>query len=991
MKTTATKRLLLASSATIFAALGTMPAYAQDSTAPTSSDTQPEPDLNEIVVTGTRIILPNYTSPSPVVAVTADTIQKSGETNITQYLTRIPALIGSGTRGMLSGASADAFIGSTGLNLLDLRNLGVDRTLVLINGRRHVSALPGTASVDINTIPTDLIDRVDVVTGGESAIYGADGVTGVVNFIMKRDFEGLKARARYGLSQKGDADELNLSLTAGKNFADGRGNIAVAYEYSKENRLKACDRKYLCGKNRVTFNRNPNDLDDDPNLPDYVPLRDVRFFDSARGGGIDLDFDGMPDLNANGSAFDPGTFVPPYYQQGGSGTPTADYVGDLIPATERHVVNALFSYEFSPSARLYAEGKYANIRSRSLSQPTFDFYNYLSADNPFMPDSVRSQVIPGGAAGAFEMDLPDGVLMNRDNFDLGVRGERLKRETIRTVIGVDGEINSHMRYDLSYTYGQTKVWNRTIGNQYNDRFFNAIDVVKDGAGNPVCRITQEGASYQPYPTFNSSRSPTGALTFSPNECVPLNIFGEGSPSQQAINWISVDTIDRAKLTQHVISGTISGDMGQLFELPAGPVRFAVGGEYRKEKSKSNPDKLVQEGLTFMNQLLPESGKYDVWEVYGELYIPLIMDKPWAKELSVGGALRYSDYSTIGSTTTWKVNGLWAVNDAISFRGTYSQAVRAPNIGELFGAASQDFQPLEDPCDVSQLNNGTASRAANCAALLSSLGVANPGGFIDPNSATVTGTSGGNPDVREKKAKTWTAGIVLQPAPRLRMAFDWYDIRLTNAITTADPQELAELCVDQPSLDNQFCNAIVRQQGTGRITSFTRMPRNVARFRSAGLDVSIDYIIPTETMGNFNFRFVGGYLDKLEFIATPGAEVDNDRGEVRKPKYQASLDATWNKGPFTLNYGLTWFDKTQRYELIDRAGDPDIAARKYLDYKAMWKHDIYASYDFEDRFTLFGGVRNFTNEKPAYGSIAYPIDAVGRFFYLGVEAKFDKLF
>jgi outer membrane receptor protein involved in Fe transport len=985
MKTNITKGLLLTSSAAALGIFCTTAATAQEAPAGRTSSN------DEIVVTGTRITIPNYTSPSPVVAITADTIQKSGDTNITTYLTRLPALVGSGTRGKLAGASADAFIGSTGLNLLDLRNLGVERTLVLINGRRHVAALPGTAAVDINTIPVDLIERVDVLTGGESAIYGADGVTGVVNFIMKRDFEGIKASARYGLSEKGGADELNLSITAGKNFSEGRGNFTLSYQYAKEGRLEACDRKYLCGSNYVNMARNPADAGDDPTIPDYIPQRRLSFFDSSRGGALDLDFDGMPELNADGSAFNNGTFVPPYYHQDGSGTRTADYVGNLIPSTKRHIVNALFSYEFSPAARLFAEAKYVNVKSYATNQPTFDFYNYLSVDNPFMPDTVRAQVTPGGAAAAFEMDLPDGVLINRDNFDLGVRGESIKRETIRTVVGLDGEINSHLKYEVSYTYGQTKVANRMIGNQYNDRFYNAIDVVKDGNGNPACRITLEGASYQPYPSWNYSRSPTGALTFSPNECVPLNIFGDGSPSQAAIDWIRVNTVDHSKLTQQVFNANLSGDFGQLFELPAGPVRFSLGGEYRKEKSSSRPDDLVTAGLTYTNQLMPENGKYDVWEVYGELYIPLIKDKPWAKELSVGGALRFSDYSTIGKTTTWKVNGLWAVNDGLSFRGTYSQAVRAPNIGELFAPSGQDFQRIDDPCATLNVGNGSSSRQANCLALLSGLGVSNPGNFIDPNSATISGFTGGNQSLTEETAKTWTAGIAVQPVPRLRVALDWYNISLRNAISTPSTQDLAELCVDQPTLDNQFCNAITREQGTGKIVSFSRMPQNVAAWKTAGLDLTLNYNIPTESMGTFDLQFVGGYLHKLQTIAMPGAEIENERGQPYKPKFLANLDLTWRKGPFTMNYGLAWFSKTYRYDFNEMAANPDIAEPKYKKYKERARHDIYASYDFEDRFKLFGGVRNFTNQKPDVGSIAYPIDAVGRFFFMGVEAKFGNLF
>ncbi|TXG97911.1 MAG: TonB-dependent receptor, partial [Rhodocyclaceae bacterium] len=359
--------------------------------------------------------------------------------------------------------------------------------------------------------------------------------------------------------------------------------------------------------------------------------------------------------------------------------------------------------------------------------------------------------------------------------------------------------------------------------------------------------------------------------------------------------------------------------------------------------------------------------------------------------SVGGAIRFSDYSSIGKTTTWKVNGLWAVNDAISFRGTYSQAVRAPNIGELFSPAGQDFQRIDDPCAALNVNNGSSSRQANCLALLTSLGVANPGNYIDPNSATVAGFLGGNKDLREETAKTWTAGLVLQPVPRLRVALDWYNIKLTNAISTPPPQDLAELCVDQPTLDNQFCAAITREPGSGKIVECMRIPRNVARWNTAGLDLTLDYSIPTDNMGMFSIRLVGGYLDKLETISMPGAEPENERGQPYRPKFVGNLDLTWEKGPFTVNYGLAWFSKTYRFDYNTMQANPDITEPKYKKYKERARHDIYASYTYDERFKLFGGIRNFTNQKPDVGSLAYPIDAVGRFFFLGVEAKLENLF
>lgn len=303
---------------------------------------------NDIVVTGTRIRRPDFDSPSPIVSLGAATMQQSGTTNLTDFLTGFPALQGSSTSADNSGSRAN--IGNTGLNLLNLRNLGTERTLVLVDGRRHVASQPGTQAVDVNTIPIDLVERVDVLTGGASAIYGADAVTGVVNFVLKKNFEGLSARAQAGISEYGDAGKRYVSVTAGRNFADDRGNFAVAYEYAEESRLPARSRSRLRGDNLIGFYRNPADPEFKPGytggasngIPDRIPTRDVRYNDTAREGGIDVDFDGAPDFIVNGAGqlvpFDIGTIVQPGYSTGGNATRVADYQNDLLPELGREPI-----------------------------------------------------------------------------------------------------------------------------------------------------------------------------------------------------------------------------------------------------------------------------------------------------------------------------------------------------------------------------------------------------------------------------------------------------------------------------------------------------------------------------------------------------------------------------------------------------------------------------------------------------------------------------
>ncbi|WP_260599441.1 TonB-dependent receptor domain-containing protein [Sphingomonas endolithica] len=923
----------------------------------------------------------------------AASIQQSGTTNLTEFLTGFPALQGSSTSADNSGSRAG--IGGTGLNLLDLRNLGTERTLTLVDGRRHVASVPGSQAVDINTIPVDLVERVDVLTGGASAVYGADAVTGVVNFVLKKNFEGISARGQAGISEQGDSGKRLISVTAGKNFAGGRGNIAVAYEYGEESRLESRDRDRLVGSNLTGFYRNPADPEFQSGysggasngIPDRIPTRDIRYNDTAREGGIDVTGDGAPDYIVNGAGqlvpFDIGTVVQPGYSTGGNGTRIADYQNDLLPQIKRHVVNVLGHFDVSPALTVFVEGKYANSKTFSLGQPSFDYYLQIADDNPYLPAALAGN---------------GGVLVTRDNFDIGQRGETIERETFRTVVGARGDVSDHAKYEISYVFGQTNVTNNYVNDVYDDRFLYAIDAVRNPAnGQTTCRINVDPTAVidQPYVDPTTGRYTGAPATFRPGECVPFNLFGDNVASAAAFDFVRANTQDRSRIRQHVVSGSLSGDFGQFFRLPGGPVGFAVGAEYRKEQSSFTPDPIAAQGLTFTNALGRDKGSFDVKEVFGELNVPLLRDMPFAHRLEFGAAARVSDYSTIGRTTTWKVDGTWAPVRDITFNGTYSKAVRAPNIGELFGALSQTFQFITDPCDRTEIQNGTQYRAANCQALLGGLGVANPATYVDARSANISGFSGGNRDLSEEEATTWTAGAVVQPRflPGLTLRADWYDIKLKNAINTVAPEQVAQLCVDQPTLQNAFCGLITRTPtetstaDVGNITSFTVLPQNVASFATSGLDVNFSYRLDAGSVGLFNLRVIGNYLNKLEFFGTPGADATDSRGEQRAPKYTVNTDLTWQLGKLTLNYGLSWFDKTLRYSNQTVAGNPDIVAPEYLKMKALWQHDLYASVDVSDRFQFFGGVNNAFGQKPELGSDnTYPVSSIGRYIFAGARVK-----
>jgi outer membrane receptor protein involved in Fe transport len=971
------------------------PVFAQD-TAETAADAPT--DEGAIIVTGSRIARPEYSLPNPVVRIDASRIEESGETNLTEYLANQPALIGSQTNTLVAGSNLPN-AGLVGVNFLNLRNLGVDRTLVLVDGRRHVAGYPGTAAVDINTIPTDLVENVDVLTGGASAIYGADGVSGVVNFLLKHDFDGVNLRAQANYSQRGDAGERFIGVTAGKNFADDRANVTFAYEFNEMDRFRQTQRLNYGNKTGPSwaFVRNPADGPpgselDDPNVPDRILMNNLLWADTSLGGAVDLDQDFVPDRTGEGGIYDVGTYIPgTAFVVGGDSTPREIYFGDFLPYTRRHNANVLAHYEFSPALNVYAEGKYVRSSAHTYAQPTYDFYTTLFEDNAFLNQRYGSAVV-------------GDAWISRDNFDFGVRRYEMERELFRTVVGANGEITPNLKYDVSYVFGQSTQKSTNRNDRISDRYYAALDAVVDPAtGDVTCRINLPGQTDVQWETSNGTNWDGVIRTFTPGECVPLNVLGRLSPSEAALNWVTVDHSDWARIRQNVVSGSLSGDTGDFFELPGGAIGFAVGAEYRKESSRYVPSDYSLDGLLDDNAPAKvDEGSFDVKEAFAEVNLPILADVPGADTLSLGGAVRFSDYSTIGSTTTWNVNGVYAPVRDVSFRGTYSEAVRAPNINELFAGGSGTYEFITDPCGPEVRDEGTQYREANCDAALSAVGIdifeQDGDDFVfDPNSApfgpaqsSLLGFQGGNPELDEETAKTWTVGTVLRPrfVPGLTVTADWYDIKLKNAIQYSTAQDIVDLCYDQPTLDNLYCDNTARDPETGFISDFTIIPQNVASFSTAGLDVTVNYTFSPGDLGRFNLNLTGNYLDQLEFVPSVGADPENERDSAAypAPRYSAVFDLTWEKGPLTVNYGINWWYKTRRVTREQEAANPDYVAPEYIWYRARWEHNLYASYELTDDLTTFVGIDNLFDRKPDPGALGYPVSAVGRSFFFGLKAK-----
>lgn len=996
---------------------------------------QEEAATDEIFVTGSRIATDNVTdSASPVLAIGGDDIATAGQIDVTELLRETPALQGSLPGNFSAFNGADTEDSDLGIGFLNLRSLGIERTLVLQNGRRHVPGSSGQAAVDVNTIPVSMLDRVEVLTGGASSIYGADAVSGVVNFVLRDgdDFDGLEVRAQGGISDEGDAEEAFLSVATGFSFDDDRGSAVIGVEYTRNEAVFSRDRPFA-GSGQAVFVPNTAALSSalgvNPNAsntfsPNVTLPVSSRFgiinlvdttnpatpFASAFFGVLDLPGDGtVPNSpgtnNPSLQVFDNGVlrpynagdiFIDPFNAVGGDAIGVLPDVELLLPEGDRFVVNANGKYEINRHINFFLETKFAfSDTIDSVQVNGFNDDIPIALDNPFIPAALQSQIDAiVGAGGAPELAV------SRDTLDIAtLPSPNVERTTFRVVGGLQGDITDNIQYELSYNYGRTNVDVTNRNTRIEDRFFAAIDSVRDpDTGDIVCRSTLDSSAIPPVSPF--PQPPSGFLTFQPGDgqCQPINIFGENAISGPGAQFAFIDTFETTVVTQEVLLATVAGDTTGFLTLPAGPIGWAIGAEYRNETSRYRPDSLDTAGLTFGavsgGSTLPSSGSIEVWEGFFEGRVPLFADLPFVQLLEASGSVRVSDYDTIGSTVAWTAGGRWALSDDVTLRGTYSIAVRAPNIGELFSPQ----QPAtlgadQDPCNPQFINAGTQFRPDNCALLV-------PPGYnsTDFNSAFVPGRSGGNPDLNEEQATTITAGIILTPAtllPGLRIIADFYDIKINGAIDSLGAFDIAQACVDLPTLNNQFCDQIFRDPTDRNITGFVSGQINLGALETRGIDWSITYDteVPTfgrsEDFGSLRLSAIGTkFLRYNEFQDPTDLSVfENRLGEFAIPRWIVNFGSAWTLDKFE----LAWAGRFESSQLLPGVDNSDLASDPLFvdptNTGSAFVHDFNVSYTFTEKLEVYGGINNAFDRDPFLGTVSRPAGPRGRFFFVGVQAEF----
>lgn len=935
------------------AAMFAVPAHAQDAAA------ADEASEDTIVVTGSRIARPDLSSSVPVSVVSQEQIQQTGAANIQDVLNELPS-VGQN----ISRTSTNFSTTGNGIATVNLRNLGSARTLVLVNGRRFVAGLPGTSVVDLNTIPTDLIKDVQVVTGGASAVYGSEAIAGVVNFILDDKFEGLRVHGQGTISDEGDSARYLASVTAGAAFADGRGHIVVNGSYDRDDGLRSRNRSFSATDipNRSSFAAqglfSPNGLfAADGTTFTFGPNNGLKTYQGANIDGYNRNED--------------------------------RYLG--VPV-ERYLLTGLSSFDLSDNATLFVEGSYAKSKSRSRLEPqavaNTDLVNAdgtgyagIPITNPFIPQAIRDAMIAQGVT---------SLAFRRRSNDIFDRSNQNDRETWRAVAGLRGDFADKFNYELYYAHGETKDYTRS-GTIFGPQYVNALNAVA-GPNGPVCSINVDAN-----PNNNDAA------------CVPINIFGFNTVSPAAAAYVTRGgTLSeyRAKVKQDVASASVSGE---VFELPGGALSFATGFEYRREQSSEDFDEATNLGQTLGNLLTDTRGKYNVKEGFLEVVAPILSERPFFHYLGLEGAVRYSDYSTVGGVWSWKAGGEWAPIPDIRFRGIYSEATRAPNISELFSAQSETFPAIVDPCDQRAGEGDGApiaipagSLPAACLAIPAIAAAANAGGFVYSTAQiqTINGFLGGNPNLEEETAKTLTLGAVFQPRfiRGLSLTVDYYRIKLENAIGIIGQQTSLDECLTGTGED-LFCDNITRD-ATGRVTQVDAFNLNTGSFLVSGIDTQVKYSTTFGETGRFDLAAYWTHLLKQQQTSFPGGPTQKEVGQLDcyscgrlgtgfRDKVNVSATVGWDN--ISLNWRVNYLSS-----VVDDITDPDATRTG-----TYWYHDAQLRFGIDDKkkFEFYLGIDNVFDKKPPVFGDTNPVtfpgaqtsattyDLYGRLFYAGVDFRF----
>jgi outer membrane receptor protein involved in Fe transport len=997
--------------------------------------------VEEVVVTGSRIERAGFDTLEPATTVDSAYLENRGTTNIGDALRETPSFGPGQTPEGNQGSYA------TGQTYVDRFALGSARTLTVVNGRRFVSTnapsaqgnqtgsnAPAGLQVDLNAIPSIMIDRVDNLSIGGAPAYGSDAIAGVVNIILKKKYQGLKVTAQTGITAKGDNFRANLAGLAGMNFAEDRGNVMVAASYDRSDGVRGARRARDAAG--YGYQSNPTATSAAANIPGRTPANDGRvntsipfntgntdgipnsvliantrlagitpggvLMNAAGTFGADFRVTGFGPNNQrlqfadNGNLvpYDPGSPFSTTFASGGDGW--AFYLADaLLADVERYSANLNATYDVNENMQLFVESSYYRGLGRELADqgpynsPLFGNRTIstgallFSATDPRLTQQARDLL---SSYGVTQFSL------SRVGLDLANNKSRSQNEVYRVVGGLTDKLNildRDFKLEASLNYGQTN-GNYYVTELVQQHLVNALNVKLDSAGKLVCDAA---------PAFNVSPGPLSPVADS--ACVPLDVFGNGRRSQAAYDYVTKLTHSRSRLEQTIASVNLSTP--ELFRIWAGPVGFSLGAEARKEFGAFNPDPLDAAGGTRFAPIAAVRGSFNTKEAFGELVVPLVSPDnniPLIHSLEAEGRWRYVDNSVNGGFWTYTGGGRYQPFQDLTLRGNYTRSLRAPSVLELFMPEGATTATFPDPCHTANLTAGTAPaiRQANCAAFYKAYGIDGTNFISSANNATVPQRIGGNPNLQNESSDAYTLGFIYNPGffSRLSVAVDWNRIKVNGNIVSLSASAIAQGCYDNPSFNvadvdngNSFCSLFKREKGGARNGQIVADPLNPGvttsyinggfiNFKALTTSVNlrdIDFVWDTKLSLNGNFYYLDKFCRSDNLITTTCSQ-----GTTTSPRWTTQFGGVLAKGPFSLFAEVNYRPST-KYDLTFNQESRDILSIGHF----MTVNSSIAYNNDEKGLSLRFAVNNLFNAIPPFPSQVG--DMLGRRFTLSVGKSF----
>lgn len=944
------RETLLAATA-LAADLGATPALAQDAPVVTG-------ELVEIIVTGTRAARDGYQAPSPTNVISAAVIDTQAATGLGEILEQTGMV--KGTRNPNSNAVNTA---SPGQWTADLRGLGGQRTLVLVDSSRIVPFAPASnlsvpTTTDLNLIPTLMVERVETVTGGASAQYGSDAVSGVVNILLRREFDGVRVRAQTGIAEEGDAEEKRIGVLGGWNSDDGRAHFVFSADWVDQDGVGDIYTRDW-GRRETMIVSTPGT----PSLTWGNNVHTALGVGGVIGQGRNATNSANVPFSLTGQTFDPDGSIRPF-QYGyplAPGATSSTMIGgegesitkgvSLVPGVERAASYARFGYDFSDTLHGYTTVGYSQSTGYlTAAQPRLTSTQlFIRSDNAFLPGAVSDAMSAQGV---------DGFRMTRQGNDLGNNEYEVENKSPRFSAGLEGSFANGWDWDAHVSYGRNDYTYNSQNNPIRANLAFAVDAVRDSSGNIVCAATIPG-----HARFDAAAA----------GCVPLNLFGEGNAAADAIDYIQGDPHAEVIYEQTTFGANLSG---KLFATWAGPIAVATGFEYRDEEEEVTADPIAAAGGYFTGNNSPYSGSFDVAEGYVEAIVPLARESQFAKLIDLNLAYRYADYSTVGGMEAWKTGLVWEPFDFLRFRVSQSRDIRAPAINELYspGAAVTN--------NITMIN-------------INDVGAANPPirNYVIPQR-----TAGGNVNVEAEEGDTRTIGFVFSPIygplDGFNFSVDYYDIQLDKAITNLNGANIANLCI---SGVRSFCD-LFTFNAAGDPTALNAGSINLGSFQQKGYDLQLDYSRPLGN-GTWSIGYTGTFVtDSIVDTGLPGAVPVDRAGEhgaanfAAVPDFRGNLTTAFRTQTWSATLQAVHVSSGRLDNLYNTPGNPTISKNDIPSYVLF---NLYGSYHLSDRIRLFGSIRNALDRDPVmtpYTVLNSPVygayyDKVGRQYSIGMDVNF----